>query len=218
MRKLALLFTMMICGIYSNAQEVQVSGILKAFGQFPVKNIQVKAQKSKNSAISDSTGFFSILCKSEDVLIINTRPFKPAMIRINRPDSLNINLVLLDGARNQKMAYEKGFLREDEVAFGVQNLSDRNDDFYSYNNIYDIITGRFANVEVRNGRIYIRGPVQSISTDDSALILVNGIETFDISGIQPIEVASVEILRGTEAAFYGARGGNGVVRITLKSR
>jgi TonB-dependent SusC/RagA subfamily outer membrane receptor len=66
-----------------------------------------------------------------------------------------------------------------------------------------------------DGKIRIRGQNQSFMLDDSALLIVDGVETSSISSVHPAEVASIEILKGSEASIYGSRGANGVVIITL---
>jgi TonB-dependent SusC/RagA subfamily outer membrane receptor len=38
-----------------------------------------------------------------------------------------------------------------------------------------------------------------------------------IDDIHPVEVKSVEVLKGAAASIYGSRGANGVILITLKT-
>jgi len=46
---------------------------------------------------------------------------------------------------------------------------------------------------------------------------VDGVETPDISFINPNDVASISVLKDASAAIYGTRGGNGVILITTKT-
>ncbi|MBB6369745.1 SusC/RagA family TonB-linked outer membrane protein [Chryseobacterium shigense] len=64
--------------------------------------------------------------------------------------------------------------------------------------------------------VKIRGN-NSISSSVSPLYVVDGIQTFDISGINPDDITDMTILKdATSAAIYGINGSSGVVIITTK--
>jgi TonB-dependent SusC/RagA subfamily outer membrane receptor len=67
-----------------------------------------------------------------------------------------------------------------------------------------------------SGMITIRGGNTSFAGSDQALIVVNGQPSSGIDWIMPCIVKSVHILKDSDAAIYGSRGGNGVVVITTK--
>ena len=82
-----------------------------------------------------------------------------------------------------------------------------------YANIYDYISGRVAGVDVVGTTIRIRGE-RSINSSNEPLILVDGMETSDISNISPEEVSSIDVLKdAATTAIYGSRGANGVILI-----
>lgn len=86
----------------------------------------------------------------------------------------------------------------------------------TYNNIYDYLRGRVPGVQVvGNSSIRIRG-AGAPNSNAEPLILVDGVETSDISDLNPSDVASVEILKDGTAALYGMRGANGVIIIKTK--
>ena len=65
-------------------------------------------------------------------------------------------------------------------------------------------------------KIRIRG--YSSNGNSDPLYIVDGLRTDDISGLEPSNIASMEVLKdGASAAIYGAEGGNGVVLITTKN-
>ena len=85
-----------------------------------------------------------------------------------------------------------------------------------YSDIYEYIKGRVPGVVVRGTSISIRG-VNSINSGNDPLIIVDGVETGDISGIAPDSVESIEVLKdAASTAIYGFRGANGVILISLK--
>lgn len=86
----------------------------------------------------------------------------------------------------------------------------------SYSNIYDYLRGRVPGVSVSsNNRIIIRG-IGTNSGETDPLIIVDGIEVSDISGINPRDVADINVLKDGSSSIYGARGANGVIIINLK--
>ena len=84
----------------------------------------------------------------------------------------------------------------------------------TYTNIYDYLRGRVPGVEIVGTSIRIRGINTTGNTD--ALIILDGMETSDISDLSPLDVESVEVLKDSAAAIYGMRGANGVVIIKTK--
>jgi TonB-dependent SusC/RagA subfamily outer membrane receptor len=64
----------------------------------------------------------------------------------------------------------------------------------------------------------IRGG-SSISSGNAPLLLIDGMPMSDLSAasmINPSDVESVEVLKGTSAAIYGLQGANGVIAIYTK--
>ncbi|MGM9792401.1 MAG: SusC/RagA family TonB-linked outer membrane protein [Candidatus Cryptobacteroides sp.] len=85
------------------------------------------------------------------------------------------------------------------------------------------LQGKTSGVQVLSGSarpgaspsIRIRGVSSNNSSDP--LYVVDGRLTSDISGIDPNDIESMEVLKdGASAAIYGAEAGNGVVLITTK--
>ena len=101
--------------------------------------------------------------------------------------------------------------------YATANLEAENNDYCKYTDIYKLIQSEFGGIAVENGRIIIRGGKTSFTAGSShALIIVDGHPNSDIGWIRPCNVKSVDILKGSEGAIYGARGGNGVVVISTK--
>ena len=49
------------------------------------------------------------------------------------------------------------------------------------------------------------------------MIMVDGVETTDISYLRPADISSVSVLKDASASIYGTRGANGVILITTKT-
>ena len=85
----------------------------------------------------------------------------------------------------------------------------------SFSTIYEYLEGRVAGLIVDGNKLYIRNEPGS---NKEALIVVDGIEMNDISGLSPDQVERVDVLKDASAAsIYGIRGANGVVVSTTRS-
>ena len=192
-----------------------VHGRLTAFNQFPVANIEVSSKKAKSVTMSDSLGRFSIACLENDVIRIRPDVFQNVKLKVDEfTDTVNINLVFVNTRSNREIATGFGYISEEDLAFASTHLEQQNNDFCNYSDIFDLLVGRFAGVDVNtsSGSIIIRG-ISSTGADTNALLVVDGIITEDISWILPCEVKSVNIIKDGMSASYGSRGGTGVVVI-----
>jgi TonB-dependent SusC/RagA subfamily outer membrane receptor len=204
----------------SHAQNRVVYGKLTAYNSFPVMNVEVTSKKAKSTTMSDSLGQFSIVCLKKDVIQIKPKVFEPANVKVNdETDSVNINLVFIDTKNNRELAVNSGYMTETNLNYAVANLEEENNDYCKYTDIYALLRAEAGSgIMVSNsGSITVRGGNNSFSGATEALIVVDGQPTSSIDWIRPCTVRSINILKGSDAAIYGTRGGNGVVVITTKN-
>jgi hypothetical protein len=109
---------------------------------------------------------------------------------------------------SDKELAERGYILDVQV---FQNLGQK--DFSSYSDIFQIIREKFSGVVVNGSTIYVRG---HIGGDQTPLYVVDNNYVSTIDYINPDELKSIELLKGEDAALYGARGAPGVFIITLK--
>ncbi len=89
--------------------------------------------------------------------------------------------------------------------------------------IQELLQGRVAGVTVieQGGGIAVRiRGVNSILGSNEPLYVIDGIPVTPgpngYLSINPYDVKSIEVLKGTNAAIYGVRGANGVIVVTTK--
>ncbi len=98
----------------------------------------------------------------------------------------------------------------------VGKIDGTNLKYASYTSIYDMIKGEVPGVQVNGNSITIRG-TGSIMSSTEPLFIVDGIAVDRINDISPVEVKSIEVLKGASASIYGSRGANGVIIIRRHS-
>ena len=222
MKRISVFYLSILCFLIavqtSSAQERVLQGRVFTFDSIPLIGASVLVKSSKQVVKTDTLGNFSVLCGTEDVLKVSAKGFTTEKFKLESKIKLAvINLKLKPGEKSREYAIGYGHVKEVDKLNAVSNLSNKDVDFSMYSNMYELIRGRFAGVQVVNGEIIIRG-VNSINSSSAALIVVDGVPVSSsvLNSIPPIQVKSVNILKDGSAAIYGSRGSNGVVLIETK--
>ena len=101
----------------------------------------------------------------------------------------------------------------DKVTTSVSNVKVKKTEAQTYTDMYEYLRGRVPGVMVTSDkRIIIRG-IGTNSDSFDPLILVDDVETTDLSGLNPADVQSVDVIKDGTSAIYGMRGANGVIII-----
>ena len=127
-----------------------------------------------------------------------------------------------DAAADEEINVGYGSVSKDELTYSVNQVEIDEKEATVYSNIWDYMRGRVPGVNIgpagagETPSITVRG-ISSVNLSIQPLILVDDIETADISMLNPNDVASVSVLKDASAAIYGTRGANGVIMITTKT-
>ena len=109
-----------------------------------------------------------------------------------------------------------GTLSKRHTTTSVSNLKVKKLESQTYTDMYDYLRGRVPGVTVTSDkRIIIRG-IGTNSDNFDPLILVDGVQVSDLSGINPADVSSVDVIKDGSSAIYGMQGANGVVIIKTR--
>ena len=91
----------------------------------------------------------------------------------------------------------------------------------AYSNVFQLIQGRVTGVTIRGSiidpEVFIRG--MNSLTSNEPLYLIDGIPVSKeaILSTPLVNVESVDVLKGTAAAIFGARGMNGAIALNMKT-
>jgi len=212
--------SVLLITVSSFSQTRVVHGVLTAFNKYPVANVNVVAKKSKATTVSDSLGNFSIVCNDKDQIRIKAETFKSVSRNIDKlSDTIRINLVFMDSKKNRDLAVGYEYMKEEDLTYAVDYLRQENNEYCNFPNIYELLKGRFPGVSVDGTsgiyRVYIRG-AQSISGSNEVLFVLDGSTGANVSGLNPCNIRSIEVIKDGMAAMYGTRGSNGVIIIETK--
>jgi len=210
----------MIFAVSLHAQTRVVYGELTAYNQYPVANIHVTAKKSKATTTTDTLGTFSIVCAEKDQIKIKTETFKTVIRKVDKDtDTLRINLVFMDSKKNRDIAVGYGYMKKEDLTYAADHMQQENNEYCNFSNIYELLKGRFPGVIVDGTsgsyRVFIR-QTQSVNSSNEVLFVVDGSTGADVSGLNPCDIQSIDVIKDGTASVYGTRGSNGVVLIQTK--
>ncbi|NQU88682.1 MAG: TonB-dependent receptor plug domain-containing protein [Mariniphaga sp.] len=220
MKKLALhIMLVTFCSILlSNnlySQERTIFGSVTTFNVIPIINAEVTIKSSKEIIFTDTLGYFEVTCNVKDKIKISADGFFTRNIKLKADDdTLLIDLRIQP--QNSDLAINSGHIKERDMLRASNSLSNKDEDFSTYVDMYELLLNRFPNVQVFEGGRVIIGSPSSVSGSNYALVVIDGVisDYGNLGMLSPQDVKNIEILKPSESSIYGYQGGNGVVRIT----
>ena len=202
-----------------------VKGTVTAFNKYYVKNAEVTARTTRSKAFTDSLGRFEIMAPMGDVLIFKANGFEKNRRKVSAEEDENsINMILMPGEKNEKIAAAYGHMYENDIAYAFEHYSNINNDFLIYSDIKELLRAELPGARVTDQgsiQVFIRGgDIRSIGLSENngaALFVLNGMIVPSIDFLNPQDVTSITMLNDAGGAgIYGSRGSNGVVLINTK--
>ena len=202
---------------------MSVKGTVTAFSNFSILNAEVISKKTKTKTLTDSLGRFEIMAPAGDVISFEAHGFESNRRKVGKStDPLEVNMILKNGEKNQEIAVAYGHIRKEDLTYALSYYSDLNSDFMKYTTMEQLLQTELVGAQFLNQsglKVYIRGSetTQGIGGfDHAALFVLDGVATDRIDHINPKDVKSVTLLKGTEANLYGSRAAYGAVLIETK--
>jgi len=193
-------------------KKITISGKVTDAGNKPVAGAAIFIDKVKTDVVTDQNGFYKIKVKPDAVEILAFTLFSGVSEELINGRT-EINFILTDkpaGVQGSPAEPDKNA----QVKSGGVDFSNSSGPVYQ--DIYDMIRGRVAGVEVSGKSIRIRG-ANSLNVSNDPLFVVDGVIVKSIDDIAPETVKSIEVLKGPDASVYGTRGSNGVILITRRT-
>ena len=215
---------MLLWSITSFGQSRVLSGTVSASDGSPLPGASVVIQGTVQGTSTDFDGKFSIEASAGDILEVSYIGFMTQRVRIT--DSDNYDIVLVEDAARLDEVVLTGYTAERKSdiagAISIVKVEDAAQEFSP--NILTALQGRVAGVQITsdgtpggNGsQIAIRG-LNSINASVGPLWVIDGVQTFNPSSLNPDEIDSIQVLKdGASVAIYGTSGANGVIVVTTK--
>jgi TonB-dependent SusC/RagA subfamily outer membrane receptor len=193
---------------------VTIAGKVMTFDKTPVEGGVLYVDNIKTNIITKSNGSYKIkVSPSATNLEVRSDIYGSCETVINGQTTINFtfkgsDVPALKSEDNSSMARS-----QDNIKKSSQPRAKK---MNTYNDIYQMIRAEVSGVVVSGKSIQIQQG-HSFFGSSTPLFVINGVIVETIDNVNPLEVKSIKILKGSEAAIYGVRGSNGVVSITLKN-
>lgn len=226
--KKRLLFTFIFLLVYASswAQNIITGTVLDKNNQQPIIGATVVA--GKKGTVTDPNGKFSLNAPAGTlVLHITFIGYQPQDVPVGKgtnlqillaPDERSLEQVVVVGYGTQKKANLTGAVNTVDIGKTMQSRP-ITDPSKALQGISPGLNIQFSNGGLASGTpsINIRG-VGSLNGTSRPLILVDNVETPDLTLINPEDIESVSVLKdAASTSIYGARAAFGVVLIKTKS-
>jgi len=246
--KAVLILLLTTIPIILSAQVRSVSGVVQdaETGEF-IPGVNVIVKNTNTGTVSDLDGSYSVDVPADaNVLVFSFIGYSAVEETIGNRSTIDVSLASEAGTLEEVVVTAMGVKREARsLAYARQSVDTEDMSEARSTNFINSLSGRAAGVQVVNSgtptgsnRVVIRG-ITSVTGTNQPLYVVDGVpldnsqgdasvsvwnsgDDIDygspISHINPDDIASIEILKGPNAAaLYGSRASNGVVLITTKT-
>ena len=209
------------------SQQRNVSGSVTDDQGVPLPGATVIVQETNSGTTTDFDGNYTISAEDGQTLIISYVGYTSQQITVSNSSSYDVALQL-GNALDEVVVTSLGIKRQKrELTYATQNVdSEGIDESRPNGNLVNSLQGKVAGISIQTtsqgvssaSKVVLRGN-RSIAGSSQPLYIVDGVPLGgDITDLSPDDIASISVLRGSNAAaIYGARANNGAIIITTKS-
>ncbi len=222
--KLTFLLLMLTGALWASAQaSVKVTGTVSDATGEPLIGVSITPKGNPKGVITDIDGNYEISVANGSTLVYTYVGYEPAERKVSGAGVIDVKLTESSTALNEMGVVGYGVQKKSSVTGAISQVKASDIENRTVTSPQAALQGKTAGVQVVNTSsapgssptIRVRGYSSNVSSDP--LYVVDGVRLSDISGLDPNDIASIEVLKdAASAAIYGAEAGNGVVLISTK--
>jgi TonB-linked SusC/RagA family outer membrane protein len=222
----ALLLFGLLCWFSSQAFGQQITGeVFDKITHAPIPGASITVSGNKGLT-TDGGGKFTFQANGAKSFSVSSVGYNPAVITITGATNYEVSLEAADKSLDQVVVVGYGTQKKVDLTGSVAIVDVTktfgskpfNDPTKALQGIVPGLTIQYGNGGLTTGAdIKIRG-IGSVNGTSRPLILVDNVQTDDLSIINPQDIESISVLKdAASASIYGARAAFGVVLIKTKS-
>lgn len=191
----------------------------------PLPGVSILVKGTTLATSADANGNYGIEVKGEnDILIFSYTGYTTQEVKVGSRKTINIQLTESSSGLNEVVVIGYGTVKKSDLTGAVATVKGEQLMDKPVANISQALQGKVTGVEVSvnstapgaAAKVRIRG-IGSINSNIDPLYVIDGVVGVDPNSVNPLDVASVEVLKdASSTAIYGSRGANGVIMITTK--
>ncbi|MBC7423004.1 MAG: SusC/RagA family TonB-linked outer membrane protein, partial [Ferruginibacter sp.] len=206
--------------------QFKISGkVTNASNNTPLEAVSVKVKGTQAGTTTDAAGNYTIELKNANTtLVFSSTGFMEQEQSAAGKASVNVQLQERQNSLNEVLVIGYGTARKSDLTGAVTSIKGEQLVDKPVANISQALQGKIAGVDVSinsnapgaAAKVRVRG-IGSINSNIDPLYVIDGVVGVDPNSINPLDVASLEVLKdASSTAIYGSRGANGVIMITTK--
>jgi TonB-dependent SusC/RagA subfamily outer membrane receptor len=198
-----------------SARKITLTGFVLSSGKRPVEGAIFYIDDVKTSFKSKKDGSYKIkVDPASHKILAKSSQYGSCEKEIDSQTSIEFTLNGI--AENSSLRAAESGSRSVSSDSTKTNRKNKPKKLNTYNDIYQMIRVEVPGVVVSGKSILIQQG-HSFFGSSEPLFVVNGSIVNNIDYINPVEVKSITVLKGSQAAIYGVQGSNGVISIKLKN-
>lgn len=209
----------------SQQDSLDIKGIIKDDKDQGLAGVTISVKGKTSTVQSDADGSFLIKANAGDVLVLTRIGYQTIEIPVSGTMLQNIVMHQQSVILGEVVVTALGLEKEKRtLAYSTQSVKPKTLTQAREVNLLNALQGKVAGLNIGSGssgigsssRVILRGN-RSINGNSQPLYVVDGIQVGDISHVNPDNIASLNVLKGANAAaLYGSAGQNGVIIIETK--
>ncbi len=242
-RFLPIIFIFLLTSFFSYAQEKKVSGKVTDENGAPMDNVSVVVKGQTAGTLTDAKGLYSLNVPGDNtVLVFSYAGYINQEMNTSGKTSINLQLApdTKKASLEEVVVIGYGTQKKRDLTGAIGSISRKDFANKPFTSPDQILTGRIAGVNITNRSGDPGAPIEvrirGIGTagNNQPLWIIDGVpvatntttvtvntgsqtETNPLSGINPSDIESIDVLKDASAtAIYGARANNGVILVTTK--
>lgn len=207
------------------AQGIMVKGKVIDTQGLPLPGVSIIVQGTTNGTITDVDGNFKIsVPSSKSVLEYSFVGMEPKKGIVGNQLSPVITLAESAISLNEVVSIGYGSVKKSSLTGAVSKITAESLGERPISRVETALQGTMPGVDVRTTtgqpgqdiQIRVRGAA-SVNASSDPLYVVDGAPVSSLSGINPADISTIEVLKdAASTAIYGSRGSNGVIIVTTK--
>ena len=223
MKRISILFILLLIAFAAGAQNVNVSGKVTDSSGGPLPGVFVQQSGTSNAVSTDNAGRYTISVPPQSSLLFSCIGYQDTSVQLY--DRTVIDVVMQEDALALDEIIVTGYGSQKSKDLTAPIVSVKGDELARQVNYHPMssLQGKIAGVQVISSgapgsspSVRIRG-TGSIGDYANPLYVVDGVFVDDLGFLSPGDIQEMTVLKDASAsAIYGVRAANGVVIITTR--
>lgn len=223
MKRISILFILLLISFAAGAQNVNVSGKVTDSSGDPLPGVFVQQSGTSNAVSTDNAGLYTISVPPQSSLLFSCIGYQDTSVQLY--DRTVIDVVMQEDTQTLDEIIVVGYGSQKSKDLTAPIVSVKGDELARQVNYHPMssLQGKIAGVQVISSgapgsspSVRIRG-TGSIGDYANPLYVVDGVFVDDLGFLSPGDIQEMTVLKDASAsAIYGVRAANGVVIITTR--